>query len=91
MYQELAYVSNAFNARSHLTHSGPSAPGLSLFCQSVEQLKRDLPNTLAGMTGGHLLCECFMRNMCIHLLECVLAGETGRWSRMVVIFFFYKG
>lgn len=47
MYKDLACISNAFNAWSHLSHSGLSAAGLPLFCQSVEQLKRDLPSTLA--------------------------------------------
>lgn len=57
MYQELACISNALYAWSHLSHTGPSAPGLPLFCQSVEQLKRDLSNTSAGITGSGSPCE----------------------------------
>lgn len=72
MYQELACISNALYARSHLSHSGPSAPGLPLFCQSVEQLKRDLPTTLAGMTGSDSLVyeKSGLREKCRFVCVC---------------------
>lgn len=87
MYQELACISNALYARSHLSHSGPSAPGLPLFCQSVEQLKRDLPTTLAGMTGSDSLVyeksglreKC--RFVCVWGCSGALDCEAGKQSR----------
>lgn len=107
MYQELTCISNAFYARSHLSHSRPSAPGLPLFCQSVEQLKRNLPTTLAGMTGSDLLCEWFMRKMCIvcvlgclgsHACEAEKRERQSKrdrwgWSRkdLVIVFSSYRG
>lgn len=79
MYLDLACESSAYYAQSHLSHSGPSESGLPLFCQSVEQLKRDLPlhvRRSCSSLAAWVACEKNVHSLRWAALGC--ARERGR-------------
>lgn len=58
MLLDLAHISNAAHAQSHLSHSGPSESSFPLFCHLVSNYSETSLSMLEG-PACQLLCEQF--------------------------------